>query len=163
LEFQIGLVYMRKLSSEFSYRKSARFINGFISRFLNRGGHVEVLDIAFPVQGSIDGTYLQKWSDLLLHCSNKAGKSLSNAKLHKERLEKAGFQDVVETKYLWAKHGRRETVGSWAHAALEEHISGLSMALLTRVAGWKQEEVDTLSSLVTDDIRNPEIRAYWEV
>jgi hypothetical protein len=122
------------------------------------------LDIAFPLQGSNDGTSLQQWSELLLWCSIKAGKSLCNAKRHKERLEKAGFKDVVETKYRWPKHGSgKEDLGSWAQAALGEDISGLSMALLMRMGRWTKDEVEIFSSLVTRDIKNPEIDAYWEV
>jgi hypothetical protein len=37
------------------------------------------------------------------------------------------------------------------------------MALLMRMGRWTKDEVEIFSSLVTRDIKNPEIDAYWEV
>jgi hypothetical protein len=169
LEFQIGLVYSRKASSEFLVSTKVCLL--ILYSNLEPGGYIEVADIAFPVQGidkSIDNTNLQGWSNYLLKVSDKAGTSLGNAKLHKKRLENAGFENVVEKTYRWPqnrwpKDRDLKDIGMYTYGTFGEHFSSLSMALLTREDGWKEEEVEMWSIKAKNDAKNVRVHAYWEL
>jgi hypothetical protein len=130
-----------------------------------------MVDIVFPVKGdeSINETALEAWSDYLLYASIRAGKPLNNAKLHKQRLEEAGFEDVQEnicllpTNQFWPKEKKFKELGLWTSANLGENISGLSMALLTRYMGWSCNEVVDWADLIKEDFLNPHIHAVFEL
>jgi hypothetical protein len=77
-------------------------------RNLRKEGHIQVIDIAFPIQ-SDDGSLpansqLKEWSDMLLEASIQAGKPLDSAKAHRQQLENAGFKDIVERQYKWPQN-----------------------------------------------------------
>ena len=67
-----------------------------------------MVDIASPIEAIADslpaGSSLKDWSDKMFEASQIAGTPLNNAKLHKQRLEGAGFENVVETTYFWPQN-----------------------------------------------------------
>jgi hypothetical protein len=113
-------------------------------------------------------TALEKWSSNLLEASRKAGKPLDNAKLHKERLLNAGFEDVVEVIHKlplcsWPEKEELKLLGAWNFANVGENVDTLSMALFTRQLGWPMREVLLTSAVVKRDIANLKIHAYFNM
>ena len=42
-------------------------------------------------------------------------------------------------------------------------LQALSMALFTRYLGWSKAEVDVFLALVTEDLKNTQIHAYFDM
>jgi hypothetical protein len=49
----------------------------------------------------------------------------------------------------------------WTYANLGEGMSGLSMALFTRILGWSVEQVEVFVASARRDMRNPTIHGYF--
>lgn len=63
---------------------------------LNPGGWVEMQDYYVKLQsvdGSLDGTALQRWNDMLNHALSFLGRSGLNTVKYKRWLREAGFED----------------------------------------------------------------------
>jgi hypothetical protein len=77
-------------------------------RHLNPGGYIEMADICFPVQCDDESmpkdSTLRNWADLLLAGTIKIGRPINSAKDYKQQLEKAGFTNVVEQKFIWPQN-----------------------------------------------------------
>ncbi|KAI6784043.1 uncharacterized protein J7T54_004589 [Emericellopsis cladophorae] len=140
---------------------------------LNPNGWVEMVDSVFPL-GCDDGSLtpehtLYEWSQLLLQASRKFGRSLADAKDHRQRLRDRGFINVVEKSFKWPTNKDwpsskyLKNIGNWTHFNIDRSLEGLSMALLTRGHGWTQEEVLAYLPAVRKDMRDPTIKAYWHV
>jgi len=139
---------------------------------LNPGGWVEMVDCLFPIQADDESLHadhtIMKWANLLVEGSEKLGRSLTDAKQHKQRLLEAGFINVEEKMFkwptnTWPKDRKHKEVGLWTLANIDGGLEGLSMALLTRGCGWSKEEVLAFLAGVRRDMRNPRIHAYWPI
>lgn len=65
---------------------------------------MEIQDICTPCRcddGTLKGTNLEKWGQLMLEASLKLGLPLNSAVTVKQVLENAGYVDVVEVIYKW--------------------------------------------------------------
>ncbi|CAF3458979.1 unnamed protein product [Fusarium graminearum] len=138
------------------------------------GGYVELLEIDLFAK-SDDNTLneyhnLSKLIHLLDEASTKIGRPFQDNKKNKDILRDAGFVDVVETVFkwpsnAWPKDVKHKEIGQW-HNMNMDHFKGLealSIAVLTRVLGWSQEEVTVFLAKVRKDINNKAIHAYWPV
>jgi len=69
------------------------------------GGYIEAVDYNYPFRVDDNSvppnSALKKWADLMLKGCAKAGRPIDVAQTFKQRLEDAGFTDVVETVYKW--------------------------------------------------------------
>lgn len=74
-------------------------------RNLTNGGYIEIADKCFPLASDdgtlLDSSALTKWSNLAMEGTRKLGRPVDNAITFKDELEKAGFVNVVETRYKW--------------------------------------------------------------
>ena len=52
-------------------------------------------------------------------------------------------------------------VGLWCHESTVNNLSGLSVALFTRILGWSKAELEVFLVEVRKDMKNPRIHAYW--
>ncbi|KAH7118582.1 TAM domain methyltransferase [Dactylonectria estremocensis] len=142
------------------------------SDHLTPGGWIEAVDCLFPIE-SDDGTLnedqaIMKWINLLIEASTNLGRPLTEAKHHKERLIKAGFENVEQKVFKWPtnpwpRDKKHKEVGLWTLANIGGGLEGLSLALMTRGLGWTQEEVLAFLVQVRKDLRNPRIHAYWPI
>jgi hypothetical protein len=78
--------------------------------------------------------------------------------------------DIVETVFKWPTNSwprdkKYKEIGQWNNANMDAFngLEALSIAVLTRVLGWSQEEVVVFLSKVRKDFNNKSIHAYWPV
>ncbi|KAG9238025.1 S-adenosyl-L-methionine-dependent methyltransferase [Amylocarpus encephaloides] len=136
---------------------------------LTPGGYIETTDVCFPIR-SDDGTLkpdsaLAQWSDLILEASAKIGRAINSAELYHGQMQEAGFVDIVENVDFWPlnqwmEDPKYKEIGIRNTENLVSGISGLSMALFTRVHGWSMEEVEVFLVNVRKDIMDTSIHSY---
>ncbi|KAM0374498.1 hypothetical protein ACHAPY_008743 [Fusarium culmorum] len=154
--------------------KSWPELAGNIYNNLVPGGYVELLEIDLFAKSDDDTLNedhdLSKLIRLLDEASTKIGRPFQDNKKNKDILRDAGFVDVVETVFkwpsnAWPKDVKHKEIGQWQNMNLD-HFKGLealSIAVLTRVLGWSQEEVTAFLAKVRNDINDKAIHAYWPV
>lgn len=137
---------------------------------LEPGGYLELQELHVPF-GCDDGTLtedspLYQFGKLPVEASIALGRPLDVAPLHKDRLIKAGFVDVVERQLTWpigawAKDKHHKELGYWCHANLDVGLEGgLLMALLTRGMRWSRGEVLAFCDEVRMGLGDPGVHAY---
>ncbi|EGU79715.1 hypothetical protein FOXB_09762 [Fusarium oxysporum f. sp. conglutinans Fo5176] len=138
------------------------------------GGYVELLEIDLFAH-SDDNTltedhHLSKLIHLLDEASTKIGRPFQDNKKNKDILRDAGFVDIVETVFKWPTNRwpldkRYKEIGEWNNLNMDSFkgLEALSMAALTRVLGWSQEEVTVFLAKVRRDLNDRTIHAYWPV
>ncbi|EHL01606.1 putative glutathione S-transferase GSTF2 [Glarea lozoyensis 74030] len=136
---------------------------------LTPGGYIEHSDVTFPC-GCDDGTLpedsaLKKWGEMVLSASQKIGRPLDSAIRYKQEMEEAGFVDIVEYVDLWPinkwpKDPKYKELGLWNNENLVGGLSGLSMALFTRVHNWSTQELEAFLVDVRKDMKNTKIHSY---
>ncbi|KAM0334979.1 hypothetical protein ACHAQA_000013 [Verticillium albo-atrum] len=139
---------------------------------LEPGGYFEAQDMALPL-GCDDGTLskesdLWKWVLLVMEGMAKFGRPVSAAQEWKTLLERAGFEDVVETVYKWPtnrwpRDKHYKDIGMWAFANMDQALEPSTMVPLTRALGWTYEEVLVLVSKARKVLKDPNVHAYWPI
>ncbi|KAM0553242.1 hypothetical protein ACHAPJ_007531 [Fusarium lateritium] len=138
------------------------------------GGYVEMLEIdlfAKSDDNTLDESHnLSKLIHLLDEASTKIGRPFQDNKKNKDILRDAGFVDVVETVFKWPTNSwpqdkKHKELGEWNNMNMDnfQGLEALSIAVLTRVLVWSQEEVKTFLTKVRKDLNNKSIHAYWPV
>ncbi|QPC70710.1 hypothetical protein HYE68_001462 [Fusarium pseudograminearum] len=140
---------------------------------LSPGGWYEIQDIQIPLFCDDDSLDFKtspavKWQLGLIEGSRKLGRPLGESDKYKSIVEKAGFENVVETVYRWPtnswpKDPKLKELGKWNLANFDSGLEGVSLALFNRVLGWPKEEILTLCADVRKELRNPKVHAYWKI
>ncbi|KAB5518858.1 methyltransferase domain-containing protein [Coniochaeta sp. 2T2.1] len=155
-----------------------RYITPFLSdlpRFarncfenLNPGGYIELLEATMlfqAVDGSYEGTAMQRWNGLMLQGVKKIGRDpLPPLKLN-ALLTEAGFTNVTETRMPiptspWPKGKRQKMLGEMEMRNLLEAAHGITMAVFTKALGWKAEDVEVLLEEVREELRGGRVHTY---
>jgi hypothetical protein len=145
---------------------------GSIFTALEHGGYFELQDILMPCQspdGTLKGTYIEKWQNLMVQGLKNLGKDFGKVKEYGNYMREAGFVDIVEKKYLWGlgpwMKGKKEKVqAGWFGQNVLDGVAGWSMAIITRGMGLSVAEVESLLEGVRADVRNwKEVHAYMEM
>lgn len=136
---------------------------------MNPGAWIEMQDTDFPLQ-SIDDSLTQdsalyRWGKMISEATTSIGHDLVATKYKSFMLE-AGFVDVVEVQYIWPqntwpKDPRLKELGRWNLVNSLDGLEGYSLALLTRVLGMSNDEVQLLLMDVRKDMKKRSIHAYW--
>jgi len=85
--------------------------------------------------------FYHTWGQTVIALGEKFGKSFAIWDEARERLERAGFVDVVEVEYKWpmngwpAKDRKAKDIGRWNQLRLHEGVEGFMLRLLTQVGG----------------------------
>ncbi|KIH87705.1 methyltransferase domain containing protein [Sporothrix brasiliensis 5110] len=137
---------------------------------LEPGGYLEMHDGTFPPECD-DGTLtedsaLLQLTKLAAQASANLGRPIDVSPQYARMMEEAGFVDIVFAKYKWPtnpwpRDRKMKTIGYWTLANVEPGLEGLFLALLTRGAGMTKEETMVLCAQARNDLRNPNIHAYW--
>ncbi len=138
---------------------------------LNPGGWVESQETIIyfqSVDGSIEGTALQRWNALLLQGIQRTGRSATEALRCKAYLAEAGFVNLHEKKFAvpmntWAKGKDQKAVGAMQMANNLEGIDAFTMTVFTRALGWTPADVEKLVVDVKRDMQDRSIHAYITV
>ncbi|KAF5670071.1 methyltransferase [Fusarium heterosporum] len=138
------------------------------------GGYVEFLEIDL-FANSDDNTLtedhdISKLIHLLDEASTKIGRPFQDNKKNKDILRDAGFVDIVETVFKWPTNSwpqdkKYKEIGQWHNMNMDafKGLESLSIAVLTRVLGWSQEEVTVFLAKVRKEFNNKAIHAYWPI
>lgn len=119
--------------------------------------------------GSLDpNTPYGYWHDLGVEVGRKMGKSFETMYEMKGFITEAGFEDIHETTYKWPigpwmESREDKEIGMWARFHIEEGLENWAMAPLTRVMGWKKEEVEITIMYVKQDLKRKDIHGYHEM
>ncbi|KAI1015819.1 hypothetical protein LB503_013615 [Fusarium chuoi] len=138
------------------------------------GGYVELLEIDLFAHSDdktlTEDHHLSKLIHLLDEASTMIGRPFQDNKKNKDILRDAGFVDIVETVFKWPTNRwpldkRYKEIGEWNNLNMDSFkgLEALSMAALTRVLGWTQEEVTIFLAKVRRDLNDRTIHAYWPV
>lgn len=121
------------------------------------GGFVEILEHSvWPVSDDDtvnESSFFTLWGKTVIEMGEKFGKSFEIWEQSKERMEKAGFLDVIETRYKWPMNGwpspehqlhdhdgsknwrRQREIGAWNQLRLYDGVEGFMLRLLTVAGG----------------------------
>lgn len=121
------------------------------------GGYVEIMEHSVcPISDddTVDeDSFFTLWGKTVIEMGERFGKSFTICQESKERMEKAGFEDVVETRYKWPVNGwpsqehrthgndgdmhwkRLRELGVWNQLRLLDGIEGFMIRLLTVAGG----------------------------
>ncbi|KAI1305046.1 S-adenosyl-L-methionine-dependent methyltransferase [Xylaria venustula] len=167
-------------STKFDYIH-ARHMVGSISDFpklfksvydnLNPGGWVEMQDYYVKLQsidGTLDGTVLQRWNNMLNHALSFTGRSGLNAIKYKRWMREAGFEQIREEVFAvpgnpWPKGVEQKQLGAMQMENILEGLHGISVALFTKFLGMSTEAVEALLVDVRKDLVDRHIHFYYPI
>ncbi|TVY36861.1 Diphthamide biosynthesis protein [Lachnellula subtilissima] len=135
------------------------------------GGYLELQDLIVPLRAiddTLQGTSLDHWLTTTIDAAAMLGTSWKHSGDYVRLLEEAGFVDVVENHFqwpmnTWPKGERMKVLGRYMQENLLRILESLSMAPLTRGAGFTKEKVLELTAEVRKDVVNKNIHAYLPV
>lgn len=141
------------------------------SKHLRPGGWVEAQEFNLAVR-SDDGTLKEdskilQWHNLLHEGMMIAGRNMSqSANDIKTFMQEAGFINVTVKEWKfpigpWPKDKRYKEAGSYAMLSMMEDISGIGMAVFTRLLGWDRIEYELFIGEVKKEWMQRGIHAYW--
>ncbi|KAK4112905.1 S-adenosyl-L-methionine-dependent methyltransferase [Canariomyces notabilis] len=138
---------------------------------LHPGGWAEFQEIIIcfqSIDGSIEGTALQRWNTLLLEGIRKMGRRPTEALRCKKWMAEAGFVNISEKKFAvpmnpWAKGKVQKALGAMQMANNLEGVDGLTMTVFTRSLGWTPAQVEEMLVDVKRDMKDRSIHAYITV
>ncbi|KAF4979791.1 hypothetical protein FZEAL_4065 [Fusarium zealandicum] len=143
-----------------------------IFKNLAPGGYVELQEVDV-LMGCDDGTLkedhtLYKWCRLLNEASTKLQRSFAKTEEFKDMMAKAGFVDIIETRFKWPtnrwpKDRKYKELGAWNNENARFALEALTMAPFTRGLGWSREEVEVFLADLRRDFNSPSIHAYWPI
>ncbi|KAI1273554.1 S-adenosyl-L-methionine-dependent methyltransferase [Xylaria sp. FL0933] len=138
---------------------------------LNPGGWVEMQDYYVKLQsidGTLDGTVLQRWNNMLNHALTFIGRSGLNTVKYKRWLREAGFEQVREEVFAvpgnpWPKGTEQKQLGAMQMENILEGLYGISISLFTKFLGMSSEAVEALLVDVRKDLMDRNIHFYYPI
>ncbi|KAI4284497.1 MAG: hypothetical protein L6R38_001379 [Xanthoria sp. 2 TBL-2021] len=140
-------------------------------KHLRPGGYVECQEIA--VDARTDDNSLPENSALTTWCNNqqeamrKIGMEMKiTGDMIKGQMLGAGFVDVEVKEFKipigqWPKDPKMRETGAFQLVAMLEGIEGLTMALWTRLLGWKKDDVEDELVNVKKEMQSQKVHSYW--
>ncbi|KAF2727590.1 S-adenosyl-L-methionine-dependent methyltransferase [Polyplosphaeria fusca] len=133
------------------------------------GGWIEIVE--HSVQPTADDDtmgpdhFYHRWGDTVVEMGEIFGKSFTIWNEAKERLEKAGFVDVVEVTYQWPMNGwaqdkKLKNIGRWNQLRLHQGIEGFMLRLLTQVGGWSVARAQVFLAEMRRELKSTKTHAY---
>ena len=129
-------------------------------------------ELVLPV-GCDDGTLsedssLWKWSNLLFEATVKIDQPANKPLQYETWMREAGFLNTKSVHYkwpsnTWPKDKRLKTMGLVNLYNTLKGLQAFTIAMFTRVLGWRPEEVEVLLAGVRKEIQDPRIHAYWSM
>ncbi|KAF1986211.1 S-adenosyl-L-methionine-dependent methyltransferase [Aulographum hederae CBS 113979] len=138
-------------------------------RHTKPGGYVEIVEHSVePV--SDDETvgpdhFYTLWGKTVIDLGQRFGKSFAIWKESRERMERAGFVDVVEVPYKWPMNGwcrdpRMKELGKWNQLRLHDGVESMMLRLLTSVGGWSFERAQLFLAEMRMNLKDKNTHAY---
>ncbi|KAI0409127.1 S-adenosyl-L-methionine-dependent methyltransferase [Xylaria palmicola] len=138
---------------------------------LTPGGWVEMQDYYVKLQsidGTLDGTTLQRWNNMLNHALSFTGRSGLNAVKYRRWLREAGFEEVREEMFAvpgnpWAKGEDQKQLGALQMENILEGLYGITISLFTKFLDMSAESVEAMLIDVRKDLMNRNIHFYYPI
>lgn len=140
--------------------------------YLQPGGWFEAQELD-PTMRCDDGTLtddnpLVEWANTLMSAAAKSQRPVDIAPKLREWMRQAGFVDVRERVFKmpinnWPLEPQYKRLGRLWQQNLDFGLQGLSLALLSRVEGWKPEEIEVFLVNVRKALFDPSVHAYNRV
>ena len=135
------------------------------------GGYFEMQDVYFKPEsndGTVNGTSLQKWNELLIQGAAKSGRDWHCTLNYARWFKEVGFEEVVENKFAWPvntwpKGRKQKTMGLWMLTNALEGMSAISMAMMTRSLGMPSDEVELMLVDVRRDAKDKSVHSFFPV
>ncbi|KAG8360291.1 hypothetical protein FVEN_g2194 [Fusarium venenatum] len=160
--------YIHSRMMTFSIKDWEEYIRK-IFKALAPGGYIEIQEVSGSIlsdDGTLTKTHaLTKWFTLLSEAFIKLGGAAIEFDGIKDMMEKAGFVDIVDTRFKWPlnpwpKDKKYKELGTWNNANSMDAIESLTLAPFSRAHGWSREEVEMFLVEVRKDLNNRQIHAY---
>jgi len=109
-----------------------------------------------------------QYGTIMTELSARRGKEVDVWKRVKEYMERAGFEDVKETRLkwpmrAWSSDAKMKELGRWNQLRIERGIEGFAMRMLTAVGGWSYLEVQAFVGKIRSALRDRSLHAYLDV
>ena len=135
---------------------------------LKPGGWVEIQEFGSHLYSDDDpelknAPSVRYWTDLLTEVGIEFGKDFDPDQ--KKMVEEAGFVDVREDLYKvpvgrWPKDPRLKELGMYQREMVLDSVEPYTLALLTRLRNWTQEECQVLIAKVKGEVKDPSFHGY---
>ncbi|ORY59177.1 S-adenosyl-L-methionine-dependent methyltransferase [Pseudomassariella vexata] len=137
---------------------------------LNEGGWMEIQDGYLElnsIDGTTEGTSLQRFIDLVHSGFRAMGRDLLKAKYYKKWLIQAGFVDICEKRLPvpinpWPQEPRFKNLGRYQNANFHQAVEAISLKTLPK-AGLSQVEARDLMAQADRDHNNQAIHGYCSI
>lgn len=159
-------IHMRNLSGAFSNWNA---IYAEVFKNLRPGGSFEIADrgrIQFKKETPNSNTSI--FNGAIQSAADKAGRPLDLNHLKKPMFDNAGLS-VVKTKVFEIPLGtydpkpQKKVAGKMAMIAALEGLEAVSLRLLTKYLGWKEEDVKELCRKVQEEVLRPDTHPFLPV
>ncbi|KAH8681205.1 S-adenosyl-L-methionine-dependent methyltransferase [Xylariales sp. PMI_506] len=137
---------------------------------LESHGWLEFQDFVFPFfcdDGSWEGTYLQKWTNVVKECWIRSGRR-HYVEEYAQLFRDVGLTNVTERLFIWPvnpwppgiRNGHQRELGYWTRRTLLTGLEAMSIALMTRFGGMTRDEVLQLVQHAKADLWNTNYHVY---
>ncbi|KAK2813779.1 hypothetical protein FQN50_000177 [Emmonsiellopsis sp. PD_5] len=119
---------------------------------------------------SDDGSHLKatdyaRWKNLLHEAAEKFGKPMNTVPTWAKRVEEAGFKNVTDEILKvpcgpWPKDKKLKEMGKFHQLQMYGAFTGYTIAPLSRVLGWSNEEIEVLIAGLRNQIQDKSIHVY---
>lgn len=111
---------------------------------------------------------LYQWARFLAEATERAYKPLTYNIHTRQMLESQGFVDIREQVIRvpfnpWPSDPQEKAVGRWYNLGITQGLEATSLAPLTRMLGWKKEQVDGLIAEAKREICQKKYHVYCEM
>ena len=159
-------IHMRNLSGAFP---SWDAIYSEVSQNLRLGGTFEIADRdLIQFRKDILNSNTSIFNGAIQSAADKSGRPLNLDHLKEPVFDKAGLR-VVKTRVLEVPLGtydpdpRKKLTGKMAIIAALEGLEAVSLRLLTKHLGWKEDDVRELCKKVKEEVMRPDAQAFIRV
>jgi hypothetical protein len=119
-------------------------------------------DDSFPPDSAIVQWHDKFYEGMLLGGGNVR---ISSREL-KRYMEDAGFVNVqtVDLKWPmspWSEDPKLKEAGEFVKMSIMDNMSGMSLAVFTRLLGWSIADLEALLARVAEEFEREDIHGYW--
>ncbi|EFX03509.1 methyltransferase type 12 [Grosmannia clavigera kw1407] len=136
------------------------------------GGYFEIQTVCakFVTDDGSDkfaGSAMQ-WASLISEALTKFGKPWDTASEWMDKIKAAGFTDVQQVIRkcpigAWPKDPALKEIGKFQFVQQQQAVDSYTPGILSKVLGWKEDEIQVLIAKAKKDLRNPNVHLYIPV
>ncbi|KUJ13013.1 S-adenosyl-L-methionine-dependent methyltransferase [Mollisia scopiformis] len=147
-------------------------VYGQVYKHLKPGGYFEQVEISIYIKsddGSLqEGNPFLKFTRMFEEAGEITGQTFKIAEIMKEKIERAGFVNVVEKVFKapmggWPADPKLREIGQWTLLGFLSGLEGYALATLTRVLQWSVDEVHVFLAQVRQAVRDRSLHSYHEI